>query len=183
MLLRDQADFELAVRLREGKASIGETYAFISGLYFRGKLAYVAAFASPPPGQPSALVIVPGLGLLPPETLMDCERLKSIGATEVSERNQAFRDPLLRDAQLLNQSAGPDCQYVLLGSIATGKYAEPLLTVFEDRLHFPSEFVGRGDMSRGGLMLRRGLSGEEFIYERLAGATRRGQRPPKLEKL
>jgi hypothetical protein len=182
MLLREQAEFELAARLREGKASIGEAYAFISGLYFRGKLAYVAAFASPPPGQPAALVIVPGLGLLPPETPINHERLKCTGATELSERNQAFREPLLRDAQLLNQRAGPDCQYVLLGSVATEKYTEPLLTVFEDRLHFPSEFIGRGDMSRGGLMLRRGLSGEEFTYERLMGATRRGQRPPKLEK-
>lgn len=183
MLMREQADFDLAVRLREGKASIGEAYAFISGLYFRGKLAYVTAFASPPPGQPAALVIVPGLGLLPPEALIDYDRLKETGTTEVNERNQAFREPLLRDAQLLNQLAGPDCQYVLLGSIATGKYTEPLLTVFDDRLHFPSEFIGRGDMSRGGLMLRRGLSGEEFTYDRLRGAMLRGQRPAKLDKL
>ena len=43
---------------------------------------------------------------------------------------------------------------VLLGSIATAKYVEPLLGIFAQRLMFPSSFVGRGDMSRGGLMLR-----------------------------
>jgi len=70
----------------------------------------------------------------------------------------------LREARLLEQNAGPACQYLLLGSIATEKYTEPLLNVFGDRLLFPVEFVGRGDMSRGGLMLRRASSGEQLSY-------------------
>ncbi len=181
VLLRPEAGFALAERLRDRKATLGEAYAFISGLYFRGKLAYAAAFAAPPEGLPPALVIVPGLGLISPDTMVDAEQLRRIGCVSIEENNQAYRDPLLRDARLLDQNAGPGCHYLLLGSIATEKYTEPLLNVFGDRLLFPLEFVGRGDMSRGGLMLRRASSGEQLSYVRVHGAIRRGLRPPKLE--
>jgi hypothetical protein len=181
VLLRPEADFALAERLRDRKVTLGEAYAFISGLYFRGKLAYAEAFAAPPQGLPPALVIVPGLGLIPPDTIVDAEQLRRIGGVSIEHNNQAYRDPLLRDARLLEQNAGPACQFLLLGSIATEKYAEPLLNVFGDRLLFPVEFVGRGDMSRGGLMLRRASSGDELSYVSLRGAIRRGRRPPKLE--
>jgi hypothetical protein len=69
---------------------------------------------------------------------------------------------------------------VLLGSIATGKYTSALLEVFGRRLLFPAAFVGRGDMSRGGLLLRAARSGEELSYIPVAGATLHGPRPPKL---
>jgi hypothetical protein len=180
VLLRPEADFALAERLRDRKATLGEAYAFISGLYFRGKLAYAEAFAAPPEGLPPALVIVPGLGLIPPDAIVDAEQLRRIGEVSIERNNQVYRDPLLRDARLLDQNAGPACQYLLLGSIATEKYTEPLLDVFGDRLLFPVEFVGRGDMSRGGLMLRRASSGDELSYVSLPGAIRRGRRPPKL---
>jgi hypothetical protein len=181
VLLRPEADFALAERLRDRKATLGEAYAFISGLYFRGKLAYAEAFAAPPEGLPPALVIVPGLGLIPPDAIVDAEQLRRIGDVSIEQNNQAYRDPLLRDARLLDQNAGPACQYLLLGSIATEKYTEPLLNVFGDRLLFPVEFVGRGDMSRGGLMLRRASSRDELSYVSLRGAIRRGRRPPKLD--
>lgn len=181
VLLRPEADFDLAVRLRERKANIGEAYSFISGLYFRGKLAYAETFAAPPEGVAPALIIVPGQGLLPPGEIIDAEQLRGIGEIAVEEDNQAFTAPLLCAAASLDQRAGPACQFLLLGSIATAKYAEPLLSVFGERLLFPSEFVGRGDMSRGGLMLRRAHSGEELSYVALSGAIRRGRRPAKLE--
>jgi len=181
ILLRPEADFDLAVRLREGRATIGEAYAFISGLYFRGKLAYAEAFATPPEGVPPVLVIVPGLGLVSPGAVADAAQLQRTGAVAVEENNQAYTVPLLRDAALLDQRAGPDCQYLLLGSIATAKYTEPLLGIFGERLLFPVEFVGRGDMSRGGLMLRCVHSREELSYTSLRGAIRRGTRPAKLE--
>jgi hypothetical protein len=181
LLLRPEADFALAGRLRERKATLGEAYAFISGLYFRGKLAYAEAFAAPPAGLPPALIIVPGLGLISPGTMIDVEQLRRIGEISIEHKNRAYRDPLLRDARLLDQNAGPACRYLLLGSIATEKYSEPLLEVFGDRLLFPVEFVGRGDMSRGGLMLRRASSGDELSYVSLRGAIRRGRRPPKLD--
>jgi hypothetical protein len=181
VLLRPEADFALAGRLRDGKATLGEVYAFISGLYFRGKLAYAEAFAAPPEGLPAALVIVPGLGLIAPNTRVGVEQLRRIGDIPIEQNNLAYRDPLVRDARLLDQNAGPGCHYLLLGSIATEKYTDPLLDVFGDRILFPLEFVGRGDMSRGGLMLRRASSGEELSYVSLRGAIRRGRRPPKLE--
>ena len=183
VLLRPEASFDLAERLRARKATLGEAYAFISGLYFRGKLAYAEAFAVPPKGLPPALVIVPGLGLIPPETIVDTEQLRRIGEVSIEENNRAYLDPLLRDAKRLEQNAGPACQYLLLGSVATKKYSEPLLNVLGDRLLFPAEFVGRGDMSRGGLMLRRASSGEELSYMSLRGVILRGRRPPKLEPM
>ena len=70
---------------------------------------------------------------------------------------------------------------VLLGSIASGKYVEALLPIFGERLLFPPAFIGRGDMSRGGLMLRCAASGEELDYIPVAGAIRQGRRPPRLD--
>jgi hypothetical protein len=72
---------------------------------------------------------------------------------------------------------------VLLGSVASGKYVDLLLPIFGDRLMFPIHFVGRGDMSRGGLLLRCVTAGLELEYVPLKGAIRHGQRPPRLEPL
>jgi hypothetical protein len=182
MLLRHQANFDLAINLRQGVATIGEIYSFISGLYFRGKIAYSEAFRAAPPGIPSALVIVPGAGLVPPETPITLEQLHAIANIPVDERNHLYRDALLRTARLVDQHAGPECMYVLLGSIASAKYTDPLLEVFGGRLVFPSDFVGRGDMSRGGLMLRAARSGVELSYLPVEGAVRHGVRPPRLER-
>jgi hypothetical protein len=182
MLLRKEAPFDLAVKLRQGAAMIGEVYSFISGLYFRGKMAYAEAFRAAPSGVPPALAIVPGAGLVPPETPVTIEQLRAIAEIPVDERNDLYRDTLLRSAKLLDKHAGPACLHVLLGSIASGKYTDPLLDVFGERLVFPLDFVGRGDMSRGGLMLRRAHSGIELEYVPVQGAVRHGVRPPRLEK-
>lgn len=182
LLVREQARFDLAVKLREGVATIGEVYSFISGLYFRGKMVYTEAFGAAPAGIPSAVVIVPGAGLVPPETRVTIEQMRAIAEVPVDERNAAYRDPLLRDARLLDRHAGAGCVHVLLGSIASGKYTGPLLEVFGERLVFPADFVGRGDMSRGGLMLRSARSGTELSYIPVQGAARHGTRPPRLER-
>jgi hypothetical protein len=58
-----------------------------------------------------------------------------------------------------------------------------LLAVLGERLHFPAEFVGRGDMSRGGLLLRAVRAGVELAYLPVAGAVRHGARPPRLPPL
>ena len=180
-LLRENAKFDLAIRLRQGAATIGEVYAFMSGLYFRGKIAYAETFRAAPPGVPHAVIIVPGVGLVPPDTLVSVDQLRAIARVPVDQDNAAYRSPLLRDAKLLDDHAGVECQYVLLGSIATEKYSEPLLEVFGESLVFPPEFVGRGDMSRGGLMLRCAGTGRELSYAPVRGAARHGRRPPKLE--
>ncbi len=182
MLVRPQAGFDLALRLRQGAATIGEVYSFISGLYFRGKLTYAETFHAAPEGIPPVLLIVPGAGLIPPATPVTIDQLRAISEVPVDERNPTYRDALLRAARLLEEHAGPSCLHVLLGSIASGKYVEPLLEVFGARLVFPAEFVGRGDMSRGGLMLRHAHSGVELTYTPVQGAARHGARPPRLEK-
>lgn len=183
MVLNGTAGFDLAVRLREGSAQLGEVFAFISGLYFRGKLAYSAAFAAPPAGVPGALVITGGMGLAPPETRIDIEQLRRIASVPVDAADARYREPLDRDARLLESAMGRAGDVVLLGSVATTKYLEPLLRVFGDRLLFPADFVGRGDMSRGGLMLRCVRAGLELEYTPVRGATLHGPRPPRLPRM
>ena len=179
MLFSDRAQFDLACRLRVDGASLGEIFTFLSGLYFRGKLAYSLAFARPPAGCPSAFVITTNRGLVPPDTVVTLGELRALGTVSIDAAEARYLEPLSRDAARL--AALPNCEVVLLGSVASGKYIDPLLPLLGERLRFPEEFVGRGDMSRGGLMLRCAASGEELRYVAVAGAVRRGARPPKLE--
>jgi hypothetical protein len=65
--------------------------------------------------------------------------------------------------------------------VATGKYVDVLLDVVGERLLFPTEFVGRGDMSRGALLLRAARAERELAYAAVAGAVRRGPRARKVE--
>lgn len=183
MAMNERAGFDLAVKLRREGAPISEVFTFLSGLYFRGKVAYSQAFASPPEGAAHALVITAGRGLVALDHVLTLNDLRQIAEVPVDASEPRFREPLERDALSLAQAVGPACDIVLLGSIASAKYIEPLLGIFGERLLFPTEFVGRGDMSRGGLMLRCAQSGEELKYIPVAGAVRRGKRPPKLPKL
>jgi hypothetical protein len=183
MVRNESAEFDLAVKLRRNGAELGEVFRFVSGLYFRGKLAYAAAFSAPPPGVPGALVITAGRGLVPPEARVTLADLHAIAGVPIDAADPRYRLPLESHARVLEQAAGPDCAMILLGSIATTKYIEPLLEIFGERLLFPAEFVGRGDMSRGGLMLRCARAGVELTYLPVALATRRGPRPPRLPRL
>lgn len=132
-------------------------------------------------GVPGALIMAPGLGLRDPEARLSVEALRAMG--EVDVESAVFVRPLARDARLLARTCDPGARVVLLGSIATSKYLGTLLDVFGARLLFPEAFVGRGDMSRGGLLLRAARSGEELAYRPVAGATLRGERPPRLPRL
>ena len=109
--------------------------------------------------------------------------MKRFARGDIDERKRSYRQPLLRDARLIAEAAGECCEVVLLGSVASGKYVDVLTKVFGERLLFPISFVGRGDMSRGGLMLRSARSGVELDYVPVAGAVRHGPRPPKLPPL
>ncbi|MGH9391560.1 MAG: hypothetical protein ACRD1Z_18315, partial [Vicinamibacteria bacterium] len=181
--LMEEGDSELARRLRSPEgAALGELFTFVSSLYFRGKLAYAGAFANPPPGVPGALVITPGLGLKPPEERINLEGLRRIARVPIDADDGRYRTPLERDARDLAERAGPAATVVLLGSVATAKYADVLLPVFGSRLRFPAAFVGRGDMSRGGLMLRCASERKELEYAVLRDAVRHGPRPPRLPK-
>lgn len=169
-------------------AAIGDVFAFMSGLYFRGKLAYARRFARPPVADDpvtagGVLVITPTAGLRAAETTVTAACLRAFADAAVDAANPQYRGPLERAARVLDQAVGPDCEIVLLGSIASDKYVQPLLPIFGDRLTFPAAFVGRGDMSRGGLLLRCVAAGTELEYVPIAGAARHGRRPPRLEPL
>jgi len=181
MLLSPNAQFELAQRLRNSNVPLGEVFSFISGLYFRGKLAYAERFQNAPSEVPGVHIITATSGLLLPHEPMTLDRLKSISSSNVDPENPEYRTPLDRDSFRLRELVGTETQVVLLGSIATEKYAQSLLEVFGERLLFPRDFVGRGDMSRGGLLLRCCSTGSALEYVQLLGATRRGRRPPKLK--
>jgi hypothetical protein len=183
LVLSPRARFALAQAVQGVGAPIGEVFRFASGLYFRGKLAYAEAFARPPGGFPGALVIAPGAGLVPAGTIVRAADLRALAAVPVDARVPRFREPLVRDAQVVAEGIGPSGEVVLLGSIASEKYVEPLLAMFGARLLFPLDFVGRGDMSRGGLLLRAVRAGVELSYAPVAGAIRHGPRPPRLPRL
>jgi hypothetical protein len=153
---------ELGRRLHAEQTSIGEVFAWLSALYFRGKLAYALRFGAEDGPVPGALVMTPGLGLRAAQTRLSIPMFRAMGDVEIE--SAAFVQPLLRDARLVERACGEDARIVLLGSIATGKYLDTLLGVFGERLLFPETFVGRGDMSRGGLLLRAARSGEELAY-------------------
>jgi hypothetical protein len=182
LVLNARAEFGLARRLRSNQGvPLGELFSFLSGLYFRGKLAYAQAFARPPAGLPAAFVITPNCGLVDVNASVTWEQLRSFGRVAIDESDPRYRRPLQREAARLAARLDARCEVVLLGSISTGKYVEVLSESFGERLCFPSEFVGRGDMSRGGLMLRCAAEGRELTYTSVVGAVRRGRKPPRLE--
>jgi hypothetical protein len=179
LLFNERASFPLAARLRSAPGvTLGEAFSFLSGLYFRGKLAYADRFARPPAGKAGVQVITTDRGLLTAGTPIRVEDLRRFGTVDISADQPGYRLPLVRDVTQLGQL--PDIEVVLLGSVATGKYVDILLEAFGERLLFPVEFVGRGDMSRGALLLQAVRNGAELTYQPLAGAIRRGRRAPKV---
>lgn len=183
-LLRKDGASELARRLRSGEgATIGEVFTFMSGLYFRGKLAYATAFTNPPIGSPGIQVIVPGLGLRPAGERIELKGLQRIARVPVDLEQSRYAKPLRRDAAALAAQLNEDTEVVLLGSVATKKYTAPLGEAFGERLRFPEEFIGRGDMSRGGLLLRCVRARRELTYIQLGDRPTRGARAVKIAEL
>lgn len=181
MILRDQAQFPLARKLRaKSGAPIADVFTFLSGLYFRGKIAYANTFAHSARGMPGVLVITPTRGLIDARTRICLDDLREFAEVDIHEQDPRYRRPIERDARLLATKLSAHSEVVLLGSIATGKYVDVLLANFGERLRFPADFVGRGDMSRGGLMLRCAADRRELTYIPVAGAVVNGKRPPKL---
>jgi hypothetical protein len=184
--LSPRAGFPLAEALRSpGGAPLGDVFAFVSGLYFRGKLAYARRFANPPePGNPVVAggihVITPNAGLRSPDTAVTSAAVRAFARGDIDVANVRYRRPLEAGARALLAEVGRDCDIVLLGSVASPKYVDVLTGVFGDRLEFPVEFVGRGDMSRGGLLLRHAEEGVELAYAPVVGAILHGKRPPRL---
>jgi hypothetical protein len=179
MLLKSRTS-PLTARLANGGAPIGEVFTFMSSLYFRGKLAYANAFGAPPQGWSGALVITPGRGLMGADVLIRLTDLQEMAEVPIDAAEPRYREPLVQHAIALERALGADGRAVLLGSVATEKYVAPLIDVLGDRLLFPPTFAGRGDMSRGGLMLRCARAGTPLDYVPVRGAVRHGPKPPKL---
>jgi hypothetical protein len=174
LLFSPRPTFDLARRLRAAQGvTLGEVFTFCSGLYFRGKLAYAERFGVP-------LVITPNAGLRPADERVTLTTLRAAARVDIHAANPRYRRPLVASARAVADTLGPDVPVTLLGSIASDKYVGVLLDVFGDRLTFPAAFVGRGDMSRGGLLLRCVKVGTELDYIVVAGAIRHGPRPPRL---
>ncbi len=185
-LLSPRAASPLASRLRSPEGvPLGELFAFVSALYFRGKLSYASRFARPPVVDDLVVgtgvrIITANAGLRPPTDGVRLADLEALAGIDISCDNHRFTDPLRQSAERLRDCVGPGAEVVLLGSVATPKYVDVLLAVFGRQLLFPMDFVGRGDMSRGGLLLRSVEAGAELSYVPLEGAIRHGRRPPKL---
>ena len=183
-MLSPRAEFELARQLRSGHgAPLGDLFSFVSGLYFRGKLTYARRFAAPENPTDSGIhIITANAGLRGPDTGITLEAMQAFTGAEIDPANAAYRQPLERSARALAAEIDAECEVVLLGSVASPKYVDVLGAIFGDRLRFPVDFVGRGDMSRGGLLLRRAREGVERAYGPVAGAVVHGSRPPRLPR-
>src|SRR5262249_11325224 len=145
--------------------------------------AYARAFATPPDGAAGVLVIVPGGGLQAADRPVVRSMLRAMARVDVHPENLRYSRPLVRDLSRVAREAGPDCRFVLLGSVATGKYLDLLDPILGERLLFPEGFAGRGDMSRGAILLRSARAGRELEYVIARGAARHGPRPPRLAPL
>jgi hypothetical protein len=182
-LLGRGAGFELALRMRREGVPLGEVFSFVSALYFRGKLTYAERFATPPEGCPGVLVITPNRGLVAPETALTIGDVRSFARVPIDADDLRYAKPLRDDALALRARLPQRAEVVLLGSIATPKYVDVLLAAFGRSLLFPGDFVGRGDMSRGGLLLRAARAGVELDYRPIDGSERRGRRAARLPAL
>ena len=184
LLLGGGGRFALARQLQEGGAiPLDEAFTFLSGLYFRGKLAYARRFARPAAGVLGVQVITTNRGLLSAEKPVTAEELQVFASEVIHPLDPRYREPFIRDLMAIDRVASLGTalpEVVLLGSVATGKYVDVLLDVVGERLLFPTDFVGRGDMSRGALLLRAARAEEELAYAPVATAVRRGKRPKQL---
>jgi hypothetical protein len=176
LLFNERAEFDIARRVREPPgAPLGDVFSFLSGLYFRGKLAYAREFQNPPPRRaPGIQIITPSDGLYSPGSLVTLQDLERFATVPIDAEESRYRFPLERDAGKIAERIGPNCQVVLLGSVATGKYVDVLLPIFGERLVFPKEFLGHGDMARGGMLLQRAASATELTYIPVSDPSRLG---------
>ena len=178
IMLRPGSRIDVAQRLRSETLTLADAFSFMSGLYFRGKIAYARAFA--PAG--STFVITPTRGLQSPDAVVTEDVLREFAGVDISSDDVRYREPLERDLKALSARIPAESRVVLLGSVATGKYVDALVRCLGARVHFPPSFIGRGDMSRGGLLLRHAANGIELEYSVMdPAAQRRGPRPPRLD--
>ncbi len=179
-LLNPNASFALARQFHSRGLPLAEVFTFASGLYFRGKITYARRFA----GEADLIrVITTNAGLAEPDAPTTPASLRAYGAVDIHESDERYRGPLAHDAAALARQLGKTGVAVLLGSIATAKYRDVLLECFGERLVFPADFVGRGDMSRGALLLRAAREGRELPYSRVEDGLLKGRRAPRIAEM
>ncbi|MEO6005971.1 MAG: hypothetical protein ABIZ04_08925 [Opitutus sp.] len=179
LLLNPNAPFALARTFHREGLTLGQIFTFASGLYFRGKLSYAQHVVATNSGS-LIRVITSNRGLLDPEQKFTVDELRAFGDVDIDGADPRYLAPIRRDACALARKLGKNGRAILLGSIATAKYRDILLECFGDRLMFPSDFVGRGDMSRGGLLLRATREKRELPYITVRGAVLNGKRAPRI---
>src|SRR2546429_6345529 len=104
LIMSERAQFDLARRLRsDTPPMLGEVFTFLSGLYFRGKLAYANAFAPSRRRRSSVLVITPTRGLVPAASPIGLADLREFAEVDIHENDPRYRVPLERDVQRLAQ--------------------------------------------------------------------------------
>jgi hypothetical protein len=182
ILLKEGGASAPAQRLAAGELSLGDAFSFVSGLYFRGKIAYARHVAAAQ-RHADVFVITPTRGLQAPDVLVSRALLSEFVGVDLASGDPRYLEPLLRDLRALAARLAGGARVVLLGSVATAKYLEPIADVLGDRLCFPRDFVGRGDMSRGALLLQSVEAGRELEYVPFSTtAVRRGPRAPGVAK-
>src|SRR4029077_8218457 len=100
-------------------APLGDLFAYMSGLYFRGKLAYARRVARPAePDNPvvgSAIhIITANAGLRSPDTLVTRAAVQAFGKGDIDAGNAQYRRPLEASARALLAEVGTDCEGILL---------------------------------------------------------------------
>ena len=103
--LKPDSVLPIAQQLRAGTLELGAAFAFFSGLYFRGKLAYSLKFGSAA-GEDlePALVITPTRGLMAPHERVNPELIREFATVDVALDDLRYRGPLERDVKLLARS-------------------------------------------------------------------------------
>ena len=187
MLIRPGATSDLAARLRSGSLTLGEAFTFLSGLYFRGKLTYARAFAraasegSPGDDRSSR----PRVGFMTPEAPVTAICFGNLPAWTSPPMMSGTASRSSAIWLGLSARAPGGIRASCCSAVSPPTSTCPcLIRALGDRLHYPPSFIGRGDMSRGGLLLRSARASTELEYQRLESDTvRRGRRPPKLAPL
>lgn len=163
LLTSAQARFPAAARYRQGGLTIGEAFAWISSLYFRAKLHYARRFGSLATGS-AVLVIAPGFGLVPEDWPLSSDRWRRLRRVPVDPRRPAFRRPLATACDELRQRLSADDRIVFLGGLSAERYLSVLGPALGPHLLIPRDFVSRGQMQRGSLLLRAIRDDEELVY-------------------
>lgn len=171
-----------ARQLASAGMRLGDVFTYLSGLYFNGKLTYARRYATPPAslGGEGIYIITMTDGILTPDHRVCVDDLRRYAAAErqTDEGRHAFEV----SARALAMTIGPRCDVVFMGSVASGKYTDIIEPAFGERLLFPLELVGRGQLSRGALLFRCVKEDRELEYALMSELVDRGRSALRKQK-